>query len=177
VRAGLDGLSDVLLTRLETLPETSQRIVRTAAEGGAVIAYPLLKAVAGLPEDDLIEGLRAAVLAQVLVPEPNGSDLRFRHSLVREAVGDTLLPGERALINRPYGEALEADPTLVRAEELSGRLAQHWYAAHDDVKALRMSIAAADEARIRYACSEQLWLLERFRSSLREGTRRRWRRR
>jgi DNA-binding CsgD family transcriptional regulator len=161
VRARLDGLSDVLLTRLETLPETSQRIVRTAAEGGAVIAYPLLKAVAGLPEDDLIEGLRAAVLAQVLVPEPNGSDLRFRHSLVREAVGDTLLPGERALINRQYGEALEADPSLVRAEELSGRLAQHWYAAHDDVKALRMSIAAADEARIRYAYSEQLRLLER----------------
>lgn len=161
VGTGLDDLRDILLTRLETLPEASQRVVRTAAQGGAVIGYPLLKAVAGLPEDALIDALRAAVLAQILVPEPNGTDYRFRHSLVREAVGTTLLPGEQALINRRYGEALEADPSLVRAEELTGRLAQHWHAAEDDVKALHMSVAAAEEARNRCAYADQLFLLER----------------
>jgi predicted ATPase/DNA-binding CsgD family transcriptional regulator len=144
---GLDDLWDVLLTRLDSLPEASQRIVRTAAQGGAVIGYPLLKAVAGLPEDALIDALRAAVLAQILVPEPNGTDYRFRHSLMREAVGASLLPGERALINRQYGEALEADPSLVSTEELTGRLARHWHAAQDEVKALHMTVAAAEEAR------------------------------
>ncbi|MEU6341654.1 AAA family ATPase [Streptomyces sp. NPDC046977] len=161
VGTGLDDLRDVLLTRLEALPEESQRIVRTAAQGGAVIGYPLLKAVAGLPEDALIDALRAAVLAQILVPEPNGTDYRFRHSLVREAVGAALLPGEQALINRRYGEVLEADPSLVRAEELTGRLAQHWYAAEDTVKALHMCVAAAEEARHRCAYADQLLLLER----------------
>ncbi|GAB3934536.1 hypothetical protein GCM10027614_07720 [Micromonospora vulcania] len=158
---GLDDLRDVLLERLEVLPETSQRIARVAAESGDVIGYPLLKAVVGLPEDELIEGLRAAVLAQILVSEPNGSEYRFRHSLVREAVSDSLLPGERALINRQYAEVMETDPSLARAGELAGRLAQHWYAADDDVKALRMSVGAADEARDRYAYADQLWLLER----------------
>lgn len=161
VGTGLDGLRDVLLTRLESLTEESQRIVRTAAQGGAVIGYPLLKAVAGLPEGALIDALRAAVLAQILVPEPNGTDYRFRHSLVREAAGATLLPGERALINRRYGEVLEADPSLVRAEELTGRLAQHWHAARDEVKALHMTVAAAEEARDRCAYADQLFLLER----------------
>ncbi len=30
------------------------------------------------------------------MPEENGSGYRFHHSLVREAVSDSLLPGERA---------------------------------------------------------------------------------
>ncbi|MFJ5219980.1 AAA family ATPase [Streptomyces sp. NPDC088354] len=161
VQTGLDSLHDVLLTRLESLPEASQQVVRAAAEGGAVVGYPLLRAVAGLSEVDLIEALRAAVLARVLAPEPSGAHYRFRHALVREAVGDTLLPGERHLINRQYGQVLEADPTLVPPGELAGRLAQHWHAAQDGRKALRMSLAAAEESRNRSAHAEQLWHLER----------------
>ncbi|MFJ9351615.1 helix-turn-helix transcriptional regulator [Streptomyces sp. NPDC101237] len=147
VGTGLDDLRDGLLARLDSLPEASQQVVRTAAQGGAVIGYPLLKAVAGLPEDALIDALRAVVLAQILVPEPNGTDYRFRHSLMREAVSASLLPGERALINRQYGEALEADPSLVRTEELTGRLTQHWHAAQDGAKPLHMTVAAAEKAR------------------------------
>ncbi|MFE9189497.1 AAA family ATPase [Micromonospora sp. NPDC007208] len=160
-RVGLDDLRDLLLVRLEALPEGSQRIVRIAAESGTAAGYPLLKAVTGLPEDELIEALRTAVQAQVLVPARDGSGYGFRHALVREAVSDSLLPGERALINRRYAEALEGDTSLVRAEELMTRLARHWYDAHDDVKALQMSVSASVEARNRYAYAEQLRLLER----------------
>ncbi|GIF98929.1 helix-turn-helix transcriptional regulator [Catellatospora citrea] len=155
------GLPDMLLMQLEALPESSQRIVRIAAESGAVVRYALLKAVTGRPEDELIEGLRAAVLARILVPEPDGSGYRFRHSMVREVVSDDLLPGERALINRQYGQALEADSTLVPTDELTGRLARHWFAAHDDVKALRIGIRAANDAQRRHAYGEQLHMLER----------------
>ncbi|MGW2688319.1 helix-turn-helix transcriptional regulator [Streptomyces sp. NPDC001414] len=151
VGTGLDDLRDVLLTRLDSLPEAGQRVVRTAAQGGAVIGYPLLKAVAGLPEDALIDALRAVVLAQILVPEPNGTGYRFRHSLMREAVGASLLPGERALIDRQYDEAVKADPSLGRTEEPTGRLAQHWHAAQDEVKASHMTVAAAEETRNRHA--------------------------
>ncbi|GAA4581960.1 LuxR family transcriptional regulator [Planotetraspora phitsanulokensis] len=160
-QVGLDDLRDLLLVRLESLTESSQRVARFAAEGGSAVGYRLLQAVAGLPEDELVEALRGSVLAQILVPDPDISGYRFRHSLVREAVSDTILPGERSLINRRYAEALEADASLARTGELATRLSHHWYHAHDDVKALQMSLSASVEARSRYAYAEQLRSLER----------------
>ncbi|MFE6185325.1 AAA family ATPase [Streptomyces sp. NPDC056465] len=156
-----DSLRDLLLVRVEALPEDAQRIARIIAEGGSTVEHPLLAAVAGLAEDDLDEALRAAVGANLLLPAPDTDGYRFRHSLVREAVSDDLLPGERTRLNRRYAEALEADPTLVRADERAARLASYWYAAHDAVRALPAVLRAAVEARRRYAYSEQLRLLER----------------
>ena len=94
-------------------------------------------------------------------PPPTGDGYRFRHSLVREAVSDDLLPGERSRLNRRYAEALEADPSLVRADERVTRLASYWYHAHDAAKALPAVLDASVEARRRHAYSEQLRLLER----------------
>ncbi|MFF7179076.1 AAA family ATPase [Streptomyces sp. NPDC008121] len=156
-----DSLRDLLLVRVETLPEGAQRIARTVAEGGSTVEYALLAAVARLPEDDLIEALRAAVGANILLAVPDGDGYRFRHSLVREAVSDDLLPGERSRLNRRYAEALEADPTLVRADERATRLATYWYRAHDPARALPAVLRASVETRKRAAYAEQLRLLER----------------
>ncbi|TLS44158.1 hypothetical protein FE633_21670 [Streptomyces montanus] len=156
-----DSLRDLLLVRVESLPESSQRVARIVAEGGSTVEYALLAAVARLAEDDLIEALRAAVGANILLATPNGDGYRFRHSLVREAVSDDLLPGERSRLNRRYAEALEADPTLVPADERATRLASYWYHAHDAAKALPVVLDASVEARRRHAYSEQLRLLER----------------
>ena len=136
-------------------------MARIVAEGGSTVEYPLLAAVARLSEDDLIEALRAAVGANILLPAPDGDGYRFRHSLVREAVSDDLLPGERSRLNRRYAEALEADPSLVRADERTTRLASYWYHAHDAAKALPAVLRASVEARRRHAYAEQLRLLER----------------
>ncbi len=161
-RTGLtDSLRDLLLVRVEALPESAQRVARIVAEGGSTVEHRLLAAVAGLGEDDLIEALRAAVNANILLPAPDGDGYRFRHSLVREAVGDDLLPGERSRLNRRYAEALDADPTLVPAADRVLRLATHWYHAHDPAKALPAVLDASVEARRRHAYSEQLRLLER----------------
>ncbi|MET9822057.1 AAA family ATPase [Streptomyces sp. NPDC006349] len=161
-RTGLtDSLRDLLLVRVEALPESAQRVARIVAEGGSTVEYRLLAAVARLAEDDLIEALRSAVNANILLPAPEGDGYRFRHSLVREAVGDDLLPGERSRLNRRYAEALDADPTLVPAPERVMRLASYWYHAHDPAKALPAVLDASVEARRRHAYSEQLRLLER----------------
>lgn len=156
-----ESLRDLLLVRVEALPEHAQRIARLVAEGGSYVEHELLAAVAGLAEDDLDAALRAAVGANLLQPAPDTDGYRFRHSLVREAVSDDLLPGERTRVNRRYAEALEADPSLVRDDERATRLASYWYAAHDAAKALPAVLRAAVEARRRYAYSEQLRLLER----------------
>lgn len=161
-RTGLtESLRDLLLVRVEVLPDAAQRVVRIVAEGGSTVEYPLLLAVSRLGEDELIEALRAAVGANILLATPDGDGYRFRHSLVREAVSDDLLPGERARVNRRYAEAVEADETLIRAEERVIRLANYWYAANDPAKALPAILAASVTARRRHAYSEQLALLER----------------
>ncbi|MEU8778990.1 AAA family ATPase [Streptomyces sp. NPDC048606] len=161
-RTGLtESLRDLLLVRVEVLPDAAQRVVRIVAEGGSTVEYPLLRAVGRLGEDELIEALRAAVGANILLATADGDGYRFRHSLVREAVSDDLLPGERARVNRRYAEAMEEDGTLVRAEERVIRLANYWYAANDPAKALPAVLAASVTARRRHAYSEQLSLLER----------------
>ncbi|GHA74681.1 AAA family ATPase [Streptomyces termitum] len=156
-----DSLRDLLLVRVETLPEDAQRVARIVAEGGSTVEYGLLAATARLTEDDLIEALRAAVGANILLAVPDGDGYRFRHSLVREAVSDDLLPGERSRLNRRYAEALEADPGLVRPDERATRLATYWYHAHDPAKALPAVLDAAVATRKRHAHAERLRLLER----------------
>ncbi|MET7643341.1 AAA family ATPase [Streptomyces sp. NPDC005426] len=160
--AGLPGsLRDLLLVRVEALTDAAQKVARIIAEGGSAVEYELLAAVAGLAEDELIEALRGAVGANLLLTTPEGNGYRFRHSLVREAVSDDLLPGERSRLNRRYAQALEADPTLVRDGERATRLASYWYGAHDPAKALPAVLKASVEARHRNAYAEQLRLLER----------------
>ncbi|WP_405582907.1 helix-turn-helix transcriptional regulator [Streptomyces sp. NBC_01190] len=156
-----ESMRGLLLARLHSLPEEVQQITRVVAEGGSNVEYPLLLAVARLPEDDLIEALRAAVDVRLLQPTPDGLGYRFRHSLVREAVAGELLPGERSRLNRRYAESLEADPSSVRADERTARLAGYWYAARDAEKALVVSLRASVEARRRHAYAEQLRMLER----------------
>ncbi|MCQ4084338.1 AAA family ATPase [Streptomyces sp. RB6PN25] len=166
IREGCDSgisesLRDVLLVRVEALPEDAQRIVRVAAEGGSQVGHALLAAVAAMPDDEVNEALRAAVGANILLPSDDGDGYRFRHALVREAVVDDLLPGERSRINRRYAEALEAEPGLVCAPERAARLASYWYHAHDASKGLPAVLEAAAQARRRHAFAEQLKLLER----------------
>ncbi|MFE0189250.1 AAA family ATPase [Streptomyces sp. NPDC058989] len=156
-----DPLRDLLLVRVEALPEDAQRVVRIASEGGSTIEHELLSAVCRMPEDDLIEALRSAVGSNTLVPTEDGTGYRFRHALVREAVVDDLLPGERTRLNRRYAEALEAAPSLVRADACAARLASYWYKAHDAAKALPAVLAASVQARRRHAYAEQLRLLDR----------------
>ncbi|MFE0427054.1 ATP-binding protein, partial [Streptomyces sp. NPDC058953] len=156
-----ESLRDILLVRVEALPESAQRVVRILAEGGSTVEHGLLLAVAKVPEDDLIEALRAGVEAHIVQPTADGGGYRFRHALAREAVSDDLLPPERSRLNRSYALAVEADPALVPDEERAMRLAGYWYHANDPAKALPAVLGAAVEARRRHAYSEQLRLLER----------------
>ncbi|WP_346777296.1 AAA family ATPase [Streptomyces sp. HNM0575] len=156
-----DSLRDLLLVRVEALPERAQQVLRIAAQGGSAVEHALLAAVCGLPEAELLDALRVAVGANVLLPTDDGDGYRFRHALLREAVGEDLLPGEAAALNRRYARSLEADPSLVRSEQCTTRLAHYWYHGRDTAKALPAVLAAAVEARRRHAFAEQHQLLER----------------
>ena len=155
-----ESLRDLLLSRVDKLPEQAQPVLRIAAAGGTRIGHALLTTVAGLPEAVLDTALRSAVTAQLLVADPDGG-YEFRHALVREAVHDDLLPGEHARLHARYAAAIEADPTLVAAGRAPAEIAHHWHAAHDHPRALVAAHRAAAAAGERYAHAEQARLLER----------------
>lgn len=155
-----ETLRDLLLARVDRLPEPAQRVLRIAAAGGTRFAHDLLAEVAGLPEAELEDALRAAVAAQLVVADRDG-DYEFRHALVREAVHDELLPGEHARLHARFAAAIEAQPHLVAAGRAPAEIAHHWHAAHDHPRALVAARAAACAAADRYAYAEQRRLLER----------------
>ena len=155
------SLRDLLLSRVDLLPEPAQRVLRVAAVGGTRFAHELLARVAGMEESALESALRTIVAAQLVVFDPDGG-YEFRHALVREAVHDDLLPGEHARLHARYAEAVEAEPHLVPAGRALAEVAHHWHAARDHSRALVAAKRAADDAGRRFAYGEQARLLDRM---------------
>ena len=156
-----ESVRDLLLDRVERLPEASRDVVRMAAAGGPSLSHRLLAEIAGLDERPLLERLRVAVDARVLAAEEGEYAYRFRHALLREAVVDDLLPAERVRLHRAYAEALEARPGLAPAERYAAEVAFHWYGAGEADKALPALVRAAAAAEAVCAHAEQGQMLLR----------------
>lgn len=161
VRGMSPSLRDLLLVRLESLPDEAQEVLRTVAAGGPFVEHALLAETADCAEGELLAALRTAVGAHLLVPTPDGDGYTFRHALTREAVLDDLLPGERAQLSLRYARGLERAPHAVPEDQRAARLAGYWYHAGVREQALPAVLEAAVHARRRYAFAEQLGLLER----------------
>ncbi len=103
-------LREILLAHIASAPESAHPVLGVAAVAGRRVEHDLLARVAGLPEVELLDGLRAAVGGNLLVIEVEDGVERyaFRHALVQEVAYDELLPGERRVRHRAFAEALEA---------------------------------------------------------------------
>jgi ATP/maltotriose-dependent transcriptional regulator MalT len=154
-----ESLHDLLMAGLRRLPEETQEVVRVASAGGERVGHGLLTAVTGLDGSALGRALRPAVAANVLRAESDG--YVFRHALIREAVHDELLPGERGQVHSRFAEVIAADPALVTPGQAPGEQARHWHAAHDMPRALVSAWQAAGQAGRAVAYAEQLAMLSR----------------
>jgi DNA-binding CsgD family transcriptional regulator/tetratricopeptide (TPR) repeat protein len=150
------GLRDLLLQRVARLDPASQGLLRLAAAAGRDVGYPLLRAVAALPERDLRESLRQAVEHGVLVAVQAKGGFRFRHALLAEAVYATLLPGEREELHARLAQELARSAAAAPAE-----LAPHWAAAGRAKEALVASVEAARQAEAVFGLAEAHAHLER----------------
>ena len=154
-----ESLRDLLLAGAQRLPEETQELLRAASAGGQRTGHDLLAAVTGLADDDLARGLRPAVAANVLRADEDG--YAFRHALIREAIYDDLLPGERTRLHTRFAEVLGSDAGLVAPGRGLIEQAHHWYYAHDTAWALVSAWQAAAAAGHALAHAEQLTLLAR----------------
>jgi DNA-binding CsgD family transcriptional regulator len=156
-----ETLRDLLLIKVERLPEPTQRMLRLLSAALPPVDHRVLLGITGATDDELNELIRPAFEAHLLVPGECRVSYRFRHALLREAVHDELLPGEHAALHRRYAELLAADPTLLSADARHAELAHHWYAARDYLKAYEAALTAAEVADRRYAYVEEQKMLER----------------
>ncbi|HEX4672869.1 MAG TPA: LuxR C-terminal-related transcriptional regulator, partial [Solirubrobacteraceae bacterium] len=166
--AGLDGrgatpqsLRDAFMLRIERLSEAAQRAARVIAVGRA-LDESMIGDATGIEQEALHGALREAVAEQVLEAHEDGR-LGFRHALLREALYDDLLPGERVELHLALARLYEqqADGPEQWGVERATTIANHYAAGGDQPAALRATVRAALAARDVHAYGEAADLAER----------------
>jgi DNA-binding CsgD family transcriptional regulator/tetratricopeptide (TPR) repeat protein len=166
--AGTDGrgaapqsLRDAFIARIEELSPDAQRIARVVSVG-RVLDEATLAAVTGMEVDAVQAALRDAVSEQVLI-SCDVTGFGFRHALLREALHDDLLPGERSELHLALAHRLELDCGIDDEQELERKtaIAGHYAAAGEQPAALRSTIAAAQAAQRVFAFGEAADLSDR----------------
>jgi DNA-binding NarL/FixJ family response regulator/tetratricopeptide (TPR) repeat protein len=147
---------DLLLQRVGRLDPATRGLLRLAAAAGRDVGYPLLRALAAVPEPDVRDSLRQAVEHEVLVADQAAGTFRFRHPLLAEAVYSTILPGEREELHARLAGELSRTAAASPAE-----LAPHWAEAGHAAEALVASVEAARQAEAVFGLAEAVAHLER----------------
>ena len=139
------GLADLLVSRIVDLSPTAQQVLRAAAVTGRRIDDELVMRASGLATADYEGAVREAVARQLLVPDSAGG-LAFRHALLREAIYNDLLPGERTRLHARLAELLSDERRLAAVPGTAAELALHCLASHDVPGAFAASVQAGTEA-------------------------------
>jgi DNA-binding CsgD family transcriptional regulator/tetratricopeptide (TPR) repeat protein len=143
-----DTLREIFLSRVDELPGNAHAVVHAIAAGVEPVDHTVLGRVVPLPEDQLIEAVRAAVAHRFVASATDG--YRLRHRLVSEILAAEVLPAEAAALHRRYAEALEQGPGVPD----HARLAHHWRQAGEPARALPSVVAAARSAEGMYGFTE-----------------------
>jgi DNA-binding CsgD family transcriptional regulator len=144
-RIGLT-LRETLLARVGGLSAAARDLLRLVAVAGQSARHDILAAVTGMSPSGIATALREATDRHLLRASED-EVMHFRHNLVREAVHDELLPGERLALHAAVAAAVDA---LHRDAEMdaavASELAHHWYEARDASQALPALLRAGRAA-------------------------------
>ena len=166
--AGLDGrgaapqsLRDAFMLRIERLSADARSAARVIAAGRS-LDEPMIAEVSGIEPRRPPRGAaggRGRAGARGL----RSGRFGFRHALLREALYDDLLPGERSELHLALARAFEdrADDENDRGVELASAIARHYATAGDQPAALRATVPAALAAREVHAYGDAADLAER----------------
>jgi DNA-binding CsgD family transcriptional regulator len=141
------GVRLVIGRRLERLSDPCRRVVAIAAVLGRVFDYELLRDVAQIDEESLLEALEEAQRAQLLVCDPDGK-ISFVHELIRQTLLSEPTHLRRRRLHLRAAESIER----VYVSDLGPHLAElavHYRAAGADAdaeKAIDYARRAAEAA-------------------------------
>lgn len=125
-----DTVEEVLMARIDRLPEGAKGVLQLGAVLGRAWSETWLRETAGLPEPALLAHLAALTEAELLYARgvPPQTTYVFKHALTQDVAYKSLLTTQRQALHHRVAETLEAlFPD--RLEEYSGALAQHYYEA------------------------------------------------
>ncbi len=156
-----DTLQASLMARLDRLP-AAKAVAQIGSVIGREFSHALLLATAGLPEEQLTQGLGELAAAGLLFQRgaPPDAVYMFKHALVRDVVYASLLKAPRQKLHRRIGEALR-DQLPERAEAEPEVVARHFAQAGLKEPAVEWWSKAGDLALQRSANVEAIAHLER----------------
>lgn len=144
-----DTLREIFLSRVDELPPHAHAVVHAVAAGVEPVEHAVLAGVLALPEEQLLDAVRAAVAHRFVTSADDG--YRLRHRLVAEVLEHEVLPAERTALHRRYAETLEAAGPAAADHT---RLAHHWQHAGEPLRALPSVVEAARAAERLYGFAE-----------------------
>jgi class 3 adenylate cyclase/tetratricopeptide (TPR) repeat protein len=116
----------VLAARIDRLPQDEKRLLQTASVIGTEVPFPLLRAIADVPEEALYRGLTHLQAAEFLYETTLFPErvYTFKHALTHEVAYGSLLQERRCVLHARIVEALETLGSDWLTEQVE-RLAHH----------------------------------------------------
>ena len=149
-------IHDVVMARIDRLPDETKRLLQTAAVIGREFPLRLLNAVwqgLGVAEDQLRELSRLEFIDERVDTE--GSVYVFRHALTQETAYGSLLERHRRIYHGAVGQALEG-LYEGRVHEVAELLALHFARSDEAEKSVDYAVLAAEKSQRRWANSEAM---------------------
>ena len=147
-------LHDSLMARLDRLGSV-KRVAQTGAAIGRDFAYPLLRTVSRLPEDELQTALARLVASELVFQRgtPPDAIYSFKHALVQDAAHESLLRSTRQQMHAQIARALETlFPELI--DNQPELFAQHYAEAGLVAKSVAYWSEAGHRSAARSAMAE-----------------------
>jgi len=130
-------VQDVIMARIDTLPETSKEVLQTGAVIDREFSYELIKRVVELPEQELLSRLSLLRDSELIYERgiyPQATYV-FKHALTQEVAYNGLLVKRQTEIHEKIGKALE-ELQSERMEDYCELLAYHYMRSDNKEKAL-----------------------------------------
>ena len=151
----------ILAARIDRLPPEEKRLLQTAAVIGTDVPFPLLQAIAELPEEALRRGLSYLQAAEFLYETRLYPELEytFKHALTHQVAYGSLLQERRRSLHANIAETIEARYPDRLAEQVE-QLAHHALRGEVWGKAVTYLRQASAKASARGANREAVAYLE-----------------
>jgi len=140
-------IQDVIMARVDSLPERAKEVLQTGSVIEREFNYPLINRVTGLSEKELLSYLSILKDSELLYERgiyPQ-SNYIFKHALTREVVYDSILAKRKKKLHEEIGNAIEE----LNRDNLSEHyevLAEHYFWGEDYLKSAEYSRMAGRKA-------------------------------